>query len=669
MFGGLAVESVDRRAALPPPTMILSASKSDPPAPRLLGVLPSTIGDVTMARNPLEEAEQICSSFMGEYAVPTSPCGFDLMHNFPEKELWKLLPTPPRSPDRSDYASLVNGSSVDTGSALMTPCGGYPSGGGGSISQAWAGFGMDDWGPFDDSASGVVPPADDQEALCAILFEHDDLIDQLLRDDAVFNSVLDGAAEAGDIDELPVEDWSSSTSPTQPAVKSELLHDCMWSGQCTDDCKQKAAREKREALAATPTSSLDAVAPASAMTSADEDAVVPLLQATARVVDDESAATQCVDPSSVLGYTPLSDHSYHQAQTSEPPTPPDSPRVSPQQQSSSPSGQSATSGGTGGSTSSQPILLVRSRNGVWKREVIVSDTPSESDDDDDDDDEEEEEQEKQNDGDDDDSDEDDDDDDDDEEDEEIDVVTVVGERHHAGRQGMPAVVALPTHGPVGTVRASHVTGVRSRNAGSAPASPAIIASRMTSSGRVVTPSQKLLSTGTTSRRRRGPHGASAAHHSTVNGGKRRRSRLSGHHTSTPQAKRSRRDEDEDDDSCSSTTPSTNGRRSHHHNSLSQLPPSAKRNEHNTMERKRRDDLRVAFQQLRVQVPTLAENKKAAKVTILSEAATYVTKLSNDSTHIQKTLWRETQRLEHLKQQLALLQRPSGGMRHYPRYRR
>lgn len=650
--------------------MILSTSMSDPP--RLLSALPATIGDVSMARNPLEEAEQMCSSFMGEYEVPTSPCDFDLIQEFkiecPEKELWKLLPTPPRSPDRSDYASLVNGS-ADATSTGTIPCA-YPSGG--SISQAWAGCGMDEWGYFDET--GAAPPADDEEALSAIMFEHDDLIEQLLRDDAVFNSVLDGAAaEPGGFDELPVEDWSSSTAPTQPAVKSELLHDCMWSGQCTDDCKQKAAREKREALAATPTSSLDAVAPASAMSSADDDAVVPLLRRTAAVsgvIDDESVA-QCVDPSSVLGYTPLSDHSYHQAQSSAPPTPPDSPRVpAAQQQSSSASGQSSsTSGGTSGSTSSQPILLVRSRNGVWKREVVVSDTPSESDDDDDDDDddEEEEEREKQNDGDDDDSD--DDDDDDDEEDEEIDVVTVVGERHHAGRQGMPAVVALPTHSAVGTMRASHVSGVRSRNVGSAPASPVVVSSRMTSSGRVVTPSQKLLSTGPTSRRRRGPHSANAAHHSTVNGGKRRRSRHSGHHMSTPQAKRSRRDDDDDDDSCSSTTPSTNGRRGHHHHSLSQLPPSAKRNEHNTMERKRRDDLRVAFQQLRVQVPSLAENKKAAKVTILSEAATFVTKLANDSTHLQKTLWRETQRRELLKQQLAELQGPTSCIRPYPRYRR
>lgn len=359
--------------------MILSTSMSDPP--RLLSALPATIGDVSMARNPLEEAEQMCSSFMGEYEVPTSPCDFDLIQEFkiecPEKELWKLLPTPPRSPDRSDYASLVNGS-ADATSTGTIPCA-YPSGG--SISQAWAGCGMDEWGYFDET--GAAPPADDEEALSAIMFEHDDLIEQLLRDDAVFNSVLDGAAaEPGGFDELPVEDWSSSTAPTQPAVKSELLHDCMWSGQCTDDCKQKAAREKREALAATPTSSLDAVAPASAMSSADDDAVVPLLRRTAAVsgvIDDESVA-QCVDPSSVLGYTPLSDHSYHQAQSSAPPTPPDSPRVpAAQQQSSSASGQSSsTSGGTSGSTSSQPILLVRSRNGVWKREVVVSDTPSES---------------------------------------------------------------------------------------------------------------------------------------------------------------------------------------------------------------------------------------------------------------------------------------------------
>lgn len=654
--------------------MILSTSMSDPPAPhRLLSVLPSTIGDVTsMSQNPLEEAEQLCSSFMGEYAVP-----HDLIQDFridcPEKELWKLLPTPPRSPDRSDYASLINGS-VDT-SAVMTPCAYQSGGGGGSISHAWAGFGMDEWGPFDDSASGVVPPADDQEALCAILFEHDDLIDQLLRDDAVFNSVLDGAAEAGiDGDELPVEDWSSSSAPTQPAVKSELLHDCMWSGQCTDDCKQKAAREKREALAATPTSSLDAVAPASAMTSADEEAVVPLLPRTAavssRIIDDEAVAAQCVDPSSVLGYTPLSDHSYHQAQSSAPPTPPDSPRVTPLQSSTTPA-PSATSVGTSGSTSSQPILLVRSRNGVWKREVIVSDTPSESDDDDDDDDddEEEEEREKQNDGDDDDSD--DDDDDDDEEDEEIDVVTVAGERHHAGRQGMPAVVALPTHGAVGTMRASHVAAGRSRNVGSAPASPAVVASRMTSSGRVVTPSQKLLSTGPTSRRRRGPHGsggAAAAYHCAVSGSKRRRSRHSGHHTSTPQAKRPRRDDD-DEDSSSSATASTSGRRSHHHHhSLSQLPPSAKRNEHNTMERKRRDDLRVAFQELRVQVPSLAENKKAAKVTILSEAASYVTALARESSKIEKLLWQETHKRNVLQQHLSQIQRPTVASL-YRRYRR
>ncbi|KAK8783586.1 hypothetical protein V5799_010048, partial [Amblyomma americanum] len=330
----------------------------------------------------LDEADQMCSMFINDYSAPESPDAIlGLMDEFDSpcnKDIWKLLPTPPRSPDRSDCGASNGTVAIDSSCSAML-------GTTGAFGQAWAGFGMDDWGgPLEDPPE--VPSVEEQEAICAILFEHDDFIDKLLKDDSVLDSVLGGGGDEIPVDDAmaAVEDWSLPTSPTQPIVKSELLHDCMWSGQCTDDCKQKAAREKRQILVATPSSFDVVVSPESAMPPSSPDVLVanPLF-ASSRIavgatssrttmVDDEPAATQCVDPSSVLGYTPLSDHSYHQATTSAPPTPPDSPRAVTQQ------GSSSASGSGSGSTASPPLLVVRRRNGVWKREVIVSDTPSES---------------------------------------------------------------------------------------------------------------------------------------------------------------------------------------------------------------------------------------------------------------------------------------------------
>ncbi|KAH6921718.1 hypothetical protein HPB50_004311 [Hyalomma asiaticum] len=114
-----------------------------------------------------------------------------------------------------------------------------------------------------------------------------------------------------------------------------------------------------------------------------------------------------------------------------------------------------------------------------------------------------------------------------------------------------------------------------------------------------------------------------------------------------QSKRARRGDNSDDGMPSA------GRRSHH--APTQLPPSVKRNEHNTMERKRRDDLRVAFQELRVRVPVLFDNKKAAKVTILNEAATYARKLTDEAFQQERAYKHEQHRHHALRRKLALLQ--------------
>ncbi|KAH7975296.1 hypothetical protein HPB52_000447 [Rhipicephalus sanguineus] len=227
------------------------------------------------------------------------------------------------------------------------------------------------------------------------------------------------------------------------------------------------------------------------------------------------------------------------------------------------------------------------------------------------------------------------------------------------RHGAPAVVALPANGAT----AIRVAGVRGQPR-SSPAPPVV--SRITSSGRVVTPSHKALhNNGQTSRRRRrggvtvavtpaSPPNASAASSMT---GKRKRSRQYHHHHQASQhhhgsllthSKRSRRENDD----AGMGSPSS-ARRGHH--PLSQLPPSVRRNEHNTMERKRRDDLRVAFQDLRVRVPSLYDNKKAAKVTILNEAAAYAHKLTNEAYQQEKMYKHEQQRQQMLRRKLAQLQ--------------
>jgi hypothetical protein len=54
--------------------------------------------------------------------------------------------------------------------------------------------------------------------------------------------------------------------------------------------------------------------------------------------------------------------------------------------------------------------------------------------------------------------------------------------------------------------------------------------------------------------------------------------------------------------------------------------SERRSQHNDMERKRRIDMRDAISKLRKLVPTVADNKRAAKVLILNDAAAYCRQL-------------------------------------------
>lgn len=85
----------------------------------------------------------------------------------------------------------------------------------------------------------------------------------------------------------------------------------------------------------------------------------------------------------------------------------------------------------------------------------------------------------------------------------------------------------------------------------------------------------------------------------------------------------------------------------------------KRSLHNNMERQRRVDLRNAFEDLRVVVPNLSPNPRAAKVVILKEASHFCHQLTADSKSLQQEsniLERERDRLlarvSYLRKQVA-----------------
>ncbi|XP_064486704.1 transcriptional regulator Myc-A-like [Ornithodoros turicata] len=474
--------------------------------PKLGGSCVRTVLDAIDVDPLFLVSESAALEFMEEFGIIPSP----------NNDIWKkfeLLPTPPRSPDRSE----------------KTCC--------------------DDI--FEDSV--VV---DDVEALRDITFEHDNLIEDLLREDFDFPSG----------DEMFDSTWCPEVSDL--SSRNELLHDCMWSGKCSEDCKQQAARERLQVqelrLTPSPVEAPTTPTPEAASTSLSSPVVLPDVMATTVLDEEEVVETQCVDPSSVLAYTPLSDHCYYQAgDASTNPSPP-TPKQVPVQ------------------------VLIRSR-GVWKREYVVSDTPSESDDDDDDE----------------------------EEDEEIDVVTVAGERQQQQHYAQPRTIRTPLRG-------------------SRPRAPSP-SPRMTSSGRVINPTTKRENVQPTVRRKR----------MVTVGSKRRRAR----HVVVPPPKKARRVEVVPETPRPRLVPIGMSSRS-----SSDSEDFERRREHNSMERKRRDDLRSAFQQLRAIVPELQENSKAPKVAILSQAAAHARQLTAQHGQIERTLRHELQRQRMLQKRLAEVKR-------------
>ncbi|XP_013791992.1 transcriptional regulator Myc-A-like [Limulus polyphemus] len=94
----------------------------------------------------------------------------------------------------------------------------------------------------------------------------------------------------------------------------------------------------------------------------------------------------------------------------------------------------------------------------------------------------------------------------------------------------------------------------------------------------------------------------------------------------------------------------------HSRSSSDSEDPVRRKEHNSMERKRRDDLRLAFQTLREQVPDLSDNPKAPKVAILKRAALFANQLSSNEQRLERTLQAHIQRRNELQRRLHRLQK-------------
>ncbi|XP_077497748.1 uncharacterized protein LOC144108372 [Amblyomma americanum] len=247
------------------------------------------------------------------------------------------------------------------------------------------------------------------------------------------------------------------------------------------------------------------------------------------------------------------------------------------------------------------------------------------------------------------------DDDEVEEEEDVAVVAVSSKSDHGGRRNgaAPAFVALPANGS-----SPRVVGGLS----SAPAS-STVASRTRSSCRVVTQSHKALTNGQT---QPGAERASTCP-SVVVGCKGESPWHHGSAASSPQRKRSRRDEDFLPSSSLLSSKSQSGRRGRPRRSLSRLPPSAESKKHKAMERKRREDARVALEQLREMVPALAGNKKATRASILQNARAYAILLTTESVCIYKEKERLEKHQQLLRQELAALQQQHRAR--HPLYRR
>ena len=80
----------------------------------------------------------------------------------------------------------------------------------------------------------------------------------------------------------------------------------------------------------------------------------------------------------------------------------------------------------------------------------------------------------------------------------------------------------------------------------------------------------------------------------------------------------------------------------------------RRESHNVLERKRRNDLKYSFQVLRSQVPDLEDNQRAPKVTILRKAADFIKQIQLQEKRRLEELQREKLREAKLLERLAHL---------------
>ncbi len=124
---------------------------------------------------------------------------------------------------------------------------------------------------------------------------------------------------------------------------------------------------------------------------------------------------------------------------------------------------------------------------------------------------------------------------------------------------------------------------------------------------------------------------------------------------------------------SSPTPLSPGKRKKHHQAAA--PPAkrfhrlesvgssqdggesddeGKRESHNILERKRRNDLKYSFQLLREQIPELEEIQRAPKVTILRKATEFIMHMQVEEKRKTDELKREQERRMKLVKRLAFL---------------
>lgn len=80
----------------------------------------------------------------------------------------------------------------------------------------------------------------------------------------------------------------------------------------------------------------------------------------------------------------------------------------------------------------------------------------------------------------------------------------------------------------------------------------------------------------------------------------------------------------------------------------------KRAVHNVLERKRRNDLKTSFHQLRARVPELEDNERSPKVVILRKAKDYIEQLKTDEARLRKELDKENKKNKELTNKLSAL---------------